>query len=118
MYLKRDFVCKRGAPKNVSHCYVTTGSALWRRSFVAPTVMALLSFLTPVLALVVCLLIGYMLVKSRDAESTPRLPGQAAKVESRPWVDQHLQDGTEHAQPEEGKKPFSFTSDSFQIISD
>lgn len=66
--------------------------------------MALLSVLTPVLVLVLCLLIGYMLVTPRDAESTPRLPGQAAKVDSRPWVDQDLQDDTEHAQREDGKK--------------
>lgn len=88
-----------------------------RTSSVAPPVMALLSVLTPVLALVLCLLIGYMLVTQRDAESTSRLRGQAAKVDSRPWVDQDLQDDTEHAQREDGKgkkkkKPFSspFTS--------
>lgn len=67
------------------------------------TVMALLSVLTPVLVLVLCLVIGYMLVKTR--ESTSRLPGQAAKVDSRPWVDQDLQDDTQHAQREYGKTP-------------
>lgn len=65
--------------------------------------MALLSVLTPVLVLVLCLVIGYMLVKTR--ESTSRLPGQAAKVDSRPWVDQDLQDDTQHAQREYGKTP-------------
>lgn len=72
--------------------------------------MAVLSVLTPVLALVLCLVLGYMLVKSRDKESASRLPGKAAKVDSRPWVDQDLQDDTEHAQREDGKKLFSFTS--------
>lgn len=66
--------------------------------------MAPLSVLTPVLVLVLCLVIGYMLVKSRDAKSTSCLPGQAAKADSRPWVDQDLQDDTEHARREDGKK--------------
>lgn len=86
--------------------------------------MALLSVLTPVLALVLCLFIGYMLVKSRDVERTSRLPEQAAKVESRPWVDQDPQDDSEHAQPEDGKTnkqknfilPLSPLSGRFQII--
>ncbi|CAG09080.1 unnamed protein product, partial [Tetraodon nigroviridis] len=60
--------------------------------------MALLSVLTPVLALLLCLVVGYMLLKSRHAESTS---GQEAKVDSRPWVDQDLQDDTEHAQRED-----------------
>lgn len=77
-----------------------------RTSSVAPALMALLSVLTPVLALVLCLVLGYMLVKSRDAKSTSRLPGQVAKVDSRPWVDQDLQDDTEHAQREDGETPF------------
>lgn len=66
--------------------------------------MALLSVLTPVLALVLCLVIGYMVVKSRDPESTSRSPGQAAKVDSRPWIDQDLQDDTEDAHREDGKR--------------
>lgn len=78
-----------------------------RTSSVDPTAMALLSLLTPVLALVLCLVIGYMLVKSRDAKSTSRLRRQEAEVDSRPWVDQDLQDNTEHAQREDGTKPGS-----------
>lgn len=71
---------------------------------VGATVMALLSVLTPVLALVLCLVIGYMLVKSWDAKTTSsRSPGQAAKVDSRPWVDQDLQDDTERTEREDGK---------------
>lgn len=67
--------------------------------------MALLSVLTPVLALLLCLVVGYMLLKSRHAESTS---GQEAKVDSRPWVDQDLQDDTEHAQREDGRQPLLF----------
>ncbi|TNM95018.1 iodotyrosine deiodinase 1 [Takifugu flavidus] len=62
--------------------------------------MALLSVLTPVLALVLCLVLGYMLVKSKDAE-TPSSRLKAAKVESRPWVDQEVQDDTELEQRED-----------------
>lgn len=82
--------------------------------------MADLSVLTPVLALVLCLLIAYMLVTPRDAESTSRLPGQAAKVDSRPWVDQDLQDDTEHSQREDGKKNLKklFFSPFTSIVSD
>lgn len=57
--------------------------------------MALLSVLTPVLALVLCLVIGYMLVKSKDSQS--------AEVDSRPWVDQEVLDDTELEQREDGK---------------
>lgn len=64
--------------------------------------MALMSVLTPVLALVLCLAIGYMLLKSRDTESTPSLPKEAAKVDFRPWVDQDLQDDAEHEQQKDG----------------
>lgn len=67
-----------------------------------PTVMALLSVLTPVLALVLCLVIGYMLVKSKDAEP-PSSRSQSAKVDSRPWVDQEVLDDTELEQREDGK---------------
>lgn len=108
---KQGLLFGRTNKRHSLQCYVTGQSDVThlrcpvrRTSSVAPPVMALLSVLTPVLALVLCLLIGYMLVTSRDAESTSRLPGQAAKVDSRPWVDQDLQDDTEHAQREDGKK--------------
>lgn len=80
--------------------------------------MVVLSVLTPVLALVLCLVLGYMLVKSREAESISRLPGAAAKVDSRPWVDQDLQDDTEHTQPEDGKRLFSLSPLSLIWFSD
>nr|XP_020479348.1 iodotyrosine deiodinase 1 [Monopterus albus]XP_020479349.1 iodotyrosine deiodinase 1 [Monopterus albus] len=61
--------------------------------------MALLSVLTPVLAVVLCLLIGFMLVKSREPGTTtsPSVGETKAgsKAEFRPWVDQDLQDNTE-----------------------
>ncbi|GAA6229234.1 iodotyrosine deiodinase 1 [Lates japonicus] len=56
--------------------------------------MALLSVLTPVLAAVLCLVIGYMLVKSRETETTST-PPVTTKADFRPWVDQDLQDNTE-----------------------
>ncbi|XP_045916759.1 iodotyrosine deiodinase 1 [Micropterus dolomieu] len=65
--------------------------------------MALLSVLTPVLAVVLCLVIGFMLVKSRETTST--YPGKAEgtpKAEFRPWVDQDLQDDTEITADEDG----------------
>ncbi|XP_070782371.1 iodotyrosine deiodinase [Enoplosus armatus] len=58
--------------------------------------MALLSVLTPVLAVVLCLVISLMLVKSRETTSTsPRQTKGASKADFRPWVDQDLQDDTE-----------------------
>ncbi|XP_017282752.1 iodotyrosine deiodinase 1 [Kryptolebias marmoratus] len=60
--------------------------------------MALLSVLTPVLALVLCLVVGFLFMRSRDAEAKLRAPGQtkgASKSDFRPWVDQDLQDDTE-----------------------
>ncbi|XP_031726180.1 iodotyrosine deiodinase [Anarrhichthys ocellatus] len=61
--------------------------------------MALLSVLTPVLAVVLCVVIGFMLVRSRETETTSTTsPGEAEgapKADFRPWVDQDLKDGTE-----------------------
>ncbi|KAL3979847.1 KRAB domain-containing zinc finger protein [Sarotherodon galilaeus] len=60
--------------------------------------MALLSVFTPILAVVLCLVIGFVLVKSWDTETTSTSPGKskgATKGEKRPWVDQDLQDDTE-----------------------
>ncbi|XP_037605894.1 iodotyrosine deiodinase 1 [Sebastes umbrosus] len=64
--------------------------------------MTFLSVFTPVLAVVLCLVIGFMLVvRSRETETTstsPTAPGKtegASKVDFRPWVDQDLQDDTD-----------------------
>lgn len=67
-------------------------------------VMALLTVLTPVLAVVLCFLIGLMLLRSQDKETTS--PGKtegAPKADFRPWVDQDLQDDTEIKGKEEGE---------------
>ncbi|KAK7906837.1 hypothetical protein WMY93_015449 [Mugilogobius chulae] len=53
--------------------------------------MALLSALTPVLAAVLCVIIGFMFVKSRGSE----VKTQAKPKDFRPWVDQDLQDNTD-----------------------
>ncbi|XP_043963419.1 iodotyrosine deiodinase 1 [Gambusia affinis] len=60
--------------------------------------MALLSELTPILALVLCMVAGFLFLKSRAPETSPRVAGQTkgtTKKEFRPWVDQDLQDDTE-----------------------
>ncbi|XP_041832560.1 iodotyrosine deiodinase 1 [Melanotaenia boesemani] len=60
--------------------------------------MALLSFLTPVLAVILCLVVGFMLVKSQKTEANSTAKGKnkrASKSDFRPWVDQDLQDDTE-----------------------
>ncbi|XP_070843842.1 iodotyrosine deiodinase [Chaetodon trifascialis] len=62
--------------------------------------MALLS----VLAVLLCLVIGFMLVKSRETETTPTSPGKTKgwpTAGSRPWMDQDLQDDTEATGREE-----------------
>uniref|UniRef100_UPI0037E770A6 iodotyrosine deiodinase n=1 Tax=Semicossyphus pulcher TaxID=241346 RepID=UPI0037E770A6 len=67
--------------------------------------MALLSVLTPVLAVVLCLVLGYMLLKPRETETTARKTEGASKSKNfRPWVDQDLQDDTENTAREGGKK--------------
>lgn len=63
--------------------------------------MALLSVLTPVLAVVLCLVVGFMLVKSRDSGTTSKPPDKT-KAASKPWVDQDLQDDTEITTGEDG----------------
>nr|XP_020497676.1 iodotyrosine deiodinase 1 [Labrus bergylta] len=61
--------------------------------------MALLSVLTPVLAVVLCLVLGFMLVKSRETKTSStseRKTEVASKAKDfKPWVDQDLQDDTE-----------------------
>lgn len=61
--------------------------------------MALLSVLTPVLVAVLCLVIGFLLLRPRDPETTPpkEKKGRSAGADFRPWVDQDLQDDTETA---------------------
>lgn len=59
--------------------------------------MALLSDLTPVLALVLCV-VGFLFLKSRVAETSPKGKVKAKELpekDFRPWVDQDLQDETE-----------------------
>ncbi|XP_060908293.1 iodotyrosine deiodinase [Labrus mixtus] len=61
--------------------------------------MALISVLTPVLAVVLCLVLGFMLVKSRETKTSStseRKTEVASKAKDfKPWVDQDLQDDTE-----------------------
>ncbi|XP_074541779.1 iodotyrosine deiodinase [Halichoeres trimaculatus] len=58
--------------------------------------MALLSVLTPVLAVLLCLVLGFMLMKSRETDTSAKETGVASKTaDSRPWVDQDLTDDTE-----------------------
>ncbi|XP_061602842.1 iodotyrosine deiodinase [Cololabis saira] len=60
--------------------------------------MALLSILTPVLAAILCLVIGFMMVKSQQSEAPTTAEGKtkgASKTPVRPWVDQDLQDDSE-----------------------
>lgn len=67
--------------------------------------MALLSVLTPVLAAVLCLVVGLVLVKSRETKNVPRgKSGASTAVEHRPWVDQDLQDDTEGSMKGRGKE--------------
>lgn len=53
--------------------------------------MALLSGLTPVLLLLLCMLVGFLLLRSQKTSKT-RKPSEGEK---RPWVDQDLQDDSE-----------------------
>ncbi|XP_054474801.1 iodotyrosine deiodinase 1 [Anoplopoma fimbria] len=61
--------------------------------------MVVLSVLTPVLAVVLCLVIGFMLVRSAQTETTSSTSSgeteRTPKADFRPWVDQDLQDDTE-----------------------
>lgn len=54
--------------------------------------MAVLSALTPLLVAVLCLVIGFMFVKSNGSRDKRQ---ENSKADSRPWVDQDLQDDTE-----------------------
>lgn len=60
--------------------------------------MALLTVLTPALAVALCLVIGFMLLKSRQMETTSSSATQKSspKKDFRPWVDQDLRDDTEN----------------------
>ncbi|KAM7395528.1 hypothetical protein PAMA_007006 [Pampus argenteus] len=64
--------------------------------------MALLSVLTPVLAVVLCMIIGFMFVKSRQTETSSQGKTKGcSKVGFKPWVDEDLQDETEITAREE-----------------
>ncbi|XP_053193349.1 iodotyrosine deiodinase 1 isoform X2 [Scomber japonicus] len=66
--------------------------------------MALLSVLTPVLAAVLCMVIGFMFVKSRQTETTSKDETKRdSKAAFRPWVDQDLQDDTEITREDDGE---------------
>ncbi|CAK6962211.1 iodotyrosine deiodinase 1 isoform X2 [Scomber scombrus] len=66
--------------------------------------MALLSVLTPVLVAVLCMVIGFMFVKSRQTETTSQDETKgASKAGFRPWVDQDLQDDTEITREDDGE---------------
>uniref|UniRef100_A0A3P8SHH5 iodotyrosine deiodinase n=1 Tax=Amphiprion percula TaxID=161767 RepID=A0A3P8SHH5_AMPPE len=55
--------------------------------------MALLSGLTPVLLALLCLVVGFLLLRSREtSKTTSRKPSEGKE---RPWVDQDLQDDSE-----------------------
>lgn len=60
--------------------------------------MALLTVLTPALAVALCLVIGFMLLKPRQTEITSSSAQQKSspKKDFRPWVDQDLKDDTEN----------------------
>ncbi|XP_076025583.1 iodotyrosine deiodinase [Genypterus blacodes] len=59
--------------------------------------MALLTVLTPVLAAVLCLVIGFILMKLPGRVTKPQRGDKGgSNTDSRPWVDQDLQDGTEN----------------------
>ncbi|XP_028296020.1 iodotyrosine deiodinase [Gouania willdenowi] len=60
--------------------------------------MALLSLLTPFLAVILCLVAGFVLLKSRGTGTTLTSTDKTnttSKVDFKPWVDQDLQDNTE-----------------------
>ncbi|XP_029983751.1 iodotyrosine deiodinase [Sphaeramia orbicularis] len=58
--------------------------------------MALLSVLTPVLVVVLCMVVGFMLLKPRETVTpTTEKTKERTKQDFRPWVDQDLQDDTE-----------------------
>lgn len=68
--------------------------------------MALLSVLTPILVAVLCLVLGLMLVKSRETKTTSTPPEKtkgASQADFRPWVDPDLQDDTETTVNQQGK---------------
>ncbi|AWP19907.1 putative iodotyrosine dehalogenase 1 isoform 4 [Scophthalmus maximus] len=56
--------------------------------------MALLSILTPVLVVVLCLVIGFMLLKPQETGTPSTKTNLVSKADFRPWVDQDLQDDT------------------------
>ncbi|KAM9354999.1 iodotyrosine deiodinase [Pholidichthys leucotaenia] len=67
--------------------------------------MLLMSVFTPFLALVLCLVIAILVVKSWETENTTRTSSDKTKAVtkggSRPWVDQDLQDDTKVKEAEQ-----------------
>lgn len=68
-------------------------------------VMTLLSVFTPALAAVLCLVAGFILMRSRETKiASPGRSEKAPKADHRPWVDQDLQDDTETPMKENGRR--------------
>eukprot|EP00064_Thunnus_orientalis_P007263 superscaffoldBa00000794_g7283 len=83
--------------------------------------MALLSVLTPVLAAVLCMVMGFMFVKSRQTETTSQGKTKGgSKAGVGPWVDQDLQDDTEIPSREAGTAPSGAHTEpwTFIVVSD
>ncbi|XP_073483886.1 iodotyrosine deiodinase 1 isoform X2 [Aquarana catesbeiana] len=66
--------------------------------------MAIFSFLSPVFIAVICLLIVFILQNKRGNEKVEKGKEKINK-ESRPWVDEDLQDSTELPAEEDGTSP-------------
>ncbi|XP_061900687.1 iodotyrosine deiodinase isoform X2 [Entelurus aequoreus] len=79
--------------------------------------MAVLSVLTPFLALVLCMVTGYLLLRSRRQHKVVD-PGGATKAGFKPWVDQDLQDDSEVPthEDEEGEWVDSTDDDDLQHV--
>ncbi|XP_072265377.1 iodotyrosine deiodinase 1 [Pyxicephalus adspersus] len=67
--------------------------------------MAIFSYLSPVFIAVICILIAVILQNKRNNQKEKK-GKEKKKVESRPWVDEDLQDGTEVPADEEGKDEY------------
>ncbi|XP_061785669.2 iodotyrosine deiodinase isoform X1 [Nerophis lumbriciformis] len=79
-------------------------------------VMAVLSVLTPFLALVLCMVTGYLVLRSRRQHKVID-PGGATKAGFKPWVDQDLQDDSEvPTQEDEGEWVDSTEDDDLQHV--
>ncbi|XP_061756688.1 iodotyrosine deiodinase isoform X2 [Nerophis ophidion] len=79
-------------------------------------VMAVLSVLTPFLALVLCMVTGFLVLRSRRQHKIVD-PGGATKAGFKPWVDQDLRDDSEvPTQEDEGEWVDSTEDDDLQHV--